>query len=108
MRLAMMMAIQAVAGPPLPADMRPVKPAPAPDAPKVACGEADASGAIVICGRPVDADRLRAVDATRYAEKPIRARTTIGKVAVSGEAEQGTLPNGMSSPRAMVKFRMPF
>ena len=39
MRLAMMMAMQAVAGPPLPADMRPVKPAPAPDAPKAACGD---------------------------------------------------------------------
>lgn len=62
MRLAMMMAMQAVAGPPLPADMRPVKPAPAPDAPKATCGEPDADGTIVICGRPVDANRLRPVD----------------------------------------------
>ena len=108
MRLAMMMAMQAVAGPPLPADMRPVKPAPAPDAPKATCGEPDADGTIVICGRPVNANRLRPVDETRYAEKPIRARTTIGKVGVSGEAEQGSLPNGMSSPRAMVKLKVPF
>lgn len=108
MRLVMMMAMQAVAGPPLPAEMRPARPAPAPDAATVACGQPDADGTIVICARPVDADRLRPVDPARYAETPIRARTTIGKVAVSGEAEQGALPNGMSSPRATVKFKVPF
>ena len=108
MRLAMMMAMQAVAGPPLPADMRPVKPAAAPGTPQPACGAPDADGTIVVCGRRADANRLRPVDDTRYAERPVRARTTIGKAAVSGEAEQGALPNGMSSPRAMLKLKVPF
>ncbi len=105
MRLAMMMAMQAVAGPPVPAELRPVKARPAVAAP---CGVPDDSGDIVVCARDKDADRLRAVDDTRYAEKPIRARTTIGKVGVAAEAEQGVLPNGQSSPRAMLKFKLPF
>lgn len=105
MRLAMMMAVQAVAGPPVPADLRPAMPKPALTA---RCDMSDTGGDVVVCGRARDADRLRPVDDTRYAATPIRARTTIGKVGVSAEAEQGTLPTGQTSPRAMLKLKLPF
>ncbi|MFN3433167.1 MAG: 5'-nucleotidase [Sphingomonas sp.] len=103
MRLAMMMALQ-VAGPPVPPELRPAKPATA----AVPCGEPDAAGDVVVCGRDRNADRLRPVDPDRYAERPIRAATRIGKVGVSAQAEQGTLPNGQSAPRAMLHFKLPF
>ncbi|MEH3157841.1 MAG: 5'-nucleotidase [Sphingomonas taxi] len=105
MRLVMMMAMQAaVAGPSLPAELRPAKPA----APARPCGETDAQGEIVVCGRDREADRLRPVDPNRYAEKPIRATTHIGKVAAAAEVEQGGLPDGRSAPRAMLHFKLPF
>ncbi len=105
MRLAMMMAVQAVAGPPIPSDLRPVKPRPMVETP---CGIPDGSGDIVVCARDKEADRLRPLDDLSYAQRPIRARTAIGKMGVGVEAEQGVLPNGQSSPRAMLKFRLPF
>ncbi|MCP3735999.1 5'-nucleotidase [Sphingomonas sp. RP10(2022)] len=104
MRLAIVMAVQAMAGPPVPADLRPAKPA----LPAVPCGETDARGDIVVCARARNADRLPRLDADRYAQQPIRAATGIGKVRVSAEAEQGTLPNGQSSPRAMLRLKLPF
>ncbi len=106
MRMALMMAMQTaqVAGPPLPAELRPVKPLPV----ETPCDQPDADGTIVVCARRSDADRLAAVDPDRYAQKPIRAATRIGNVRLSGEAEQGVLPNGMSSPRAMIRLKMPF
>jgi len=106
MRLAIMMALQTapVAGPPVPLDLRPVRPAPV----QTPCGEPDDHGDIVVCGRARDADRLPPFDPTRYAEKPIRANTTIGKARVSAEAEQGSLPNGQSAPRAMLRLKLPF
>lgn len=108
MRLAIMMALQAapVAGPPLPAELRPVKPASTPDA--VPCGTPDRRGDIVVCGRAAGADRLQRLDETRYAERPIRAATTLGKTRLSAEAEQGSLPGGQSAPRAMLRLKMPF
>ncbi len=106
MRLAMIMAMQVgqVAGPPLPVEMRPVKPTPV----ATPCGEPDERGDIVVCGRSPSADRLPRIDSSRYAERPVRARTTIGGIGVAAEAEQGTLPNGQSSPRAMLKLKLPF
>ncbi len=103
MRLAMMVALQ-VAGPPVPADLRPAKPAAA----AVPCGEPDAAGDVVVCGRGRDADRLRPVDPDRYADKPVRAATRIGNARLVAEAEQGTLPNGQSAPRAMLRLKLPF
>ena len=105
MRLAMMMAVQAFAGPPVPIELRPVKPL----AMATPCGEPDDSGDIVVCARARGADRLPPVDADRYAGRPVRAETgLVGKVRMSAAAEQGTLPNGQSSPRAMLHFKMPF
>ena len=106
MRLAVMMALQSlpVAGPPLPADMRPVAPATA----AVPCGTEDARGDIVVCGRDRTADRLPRLDPTRYAERPIRARTTIGTVDMAAQDEQGTMPDGKSAPRAMLHFKTKF
>ena len=105
MRLAMMMAVQAVSGPPIPADLRPVKPTPV----STPCGEPAANGDIVVCARARDADRLPRIDPDRYAGRPVRAETgLVGKMRMSAAAEQGTLPNGQSSPRAILHFRMPF
>jgi len=104
MRLAMMMTVQAIAGPPLPAELRPVRPTPA----ATPCNQPDAAGDIVVCGRAAGGNRLERLDPARYAERPIRARTTIGKVAASAAAEQGGLPDGRSAPRAMLRFRLPF
>ena len=104
MRLAVMMAVQAVAGPPLPVDLRPVRPTPV----ATPCGESDESGDIVVCGRARAADRLPRLDESKYANKPVRATTRIGKVGVAAVAEQGTLPNGQSSPRAMLRLKLPF
>ena len=72
------------------------------------CGEPDDDGDIVVCGRATNANRLPRLDPTLYAEKPIRANTTIGKARVSAEAEQGSLPNGQSAPRAMLRLKLPF
>ena len=104
MRLAMMMAMQAVSGPPVPADLRPVKPAPV----ATPCNQPDDHGDIVVCARARDADRLPRLDGSRYADTPVRAATTIGRVGLVAEAEQGTLPNGQSSPRAMLRLKLPF
>lgn len=108
MRLAILMALQAapVAGPPIPADLRPVKPAPVPASRP--CGTPDDRGDIVVCGRRSDANRLPRLDDTRYAERPLRATTTLGKARLSAEAEQGSLPGGQSAPRAMLRLKMPF
>jgi hypothetical protein len=108
MRLAIMMALQAapVAGPPLPAELRPTRPVPGPEA--VPCGTPDQRGDIVVCGRAAGANRLPRLDETRYAERPVRAATTVGKARLSAEAEQGSLPGGQSAPRAMLRLKMPF
>jgi hypothetical protein len=104
MRLTMMMAMQAVAGPPLPAELRAVRPTPV----AMPCGEPDDRGDIVVCGRARVADRLARLDEGRYAGKPVRATTRIGNVGVAAVAEQGTLPNGQTSPRAMLRLKLPF
>ena len=104
MRLAMMMAIQTVAGPPIPVEMRPVKPTPV----ATPCNQPDAQGDIVICARPSSANRLERMDPDRYAATPLRAATTVGKARLVAEAEQGVLPNGQSSPRAMLRLKLPF
>lgn len=105
MRLVVLMAMQAaVAGPPLPAELKPAKPA----APSTPCGETDGRGEIIVCGRAKDAYRLPRIDQDRYAERPVRAETGIGRARVGVEAEQGTLPNGQSSPRAMLRLKLPF
>jgi len=106
MRLAIIMALQAapVAGPPLPPELRPVRPAPV----QTPCGAPDDRGDIVVCGRTKDAARLPRLDDLRYAEKPIRANMAIGKARLSAEAEQGSLPGGQSAPRAMMRLKLPF
>lgn len=106
MRLAFLMALQAapVAGPPLPVELRPIKPL----ADASRCGEPDDAGEIVVCGRARDSDRLPRLDTDRYARAPMRASTAIGKVRMAAEAEQGALPNGQSSPRAMLRLKLPF
>lgn len=110
MSMAMSMAIQVgqaaqIAGPPLPAEMRPARPAPV----ARPCGELDEKGDIVICGRSQDGNRIGRIDPDRYAGKPVRAETgVIGQLRVAAEAEQGTLPNGQTSPRAMVRLKLPF
>lgn len=105
MRLAVMMAMQAVAGPPVPAELRPVRPTPV----ATPCNEPDAQGDIVVCARARDADRLPRIDPDRYAGRPVRAEAgLVGKMRMSAAAEQGTLPNGQSSPRAMLHFKLPF
>lgn len=107
MRLVLMMVIQAtqVVGPPIPKDPPPVKLVAA----TAPCGEPAENGDIVVCGRAKDADRLPRIDADRYVEAPVRAETGLfGKARVSLEAEQGSLSNGQTSTRAMVRLKMPF
>ncbi|GAA0672289.1 hypothetical protein FHT00_001753 [Sphingomonas insulae] len=105
MRLAMMMAMQAISGPPIPPELRPVKPTPV----ATPCGEPDAGGDIVVCARARGADRLGPIDTDRHAARPLRAETgLIGSIRMSAAAEQGTLPNGQSAPRAMLHLKMPF
>jgi hypothetical protein len=107
MLFAMVVAVQSaeVAGPPVPADLRPAKLRVA----ARSCGEPDESGDIVVCARAKDTDRLPRIDPNRYVQAPPRAETELlGKARLSLEAEQGTLPNGQSSPRAMVRLKMPF
>ncbi|MCU6455626.1 5'-nucleotidase [Sphingomonas sp. A2-49] len=106
-RMAMALALQAapVAGPPVPAELRPAR-APAPAVP---CGSRDDGGDIVVCARARDADRLRPVAEGTYARRPLRAETGVaGKLRVAAEAEQGVLPNGQSAPRAMMRLKLPF
>ena len=76
--------------------------------PSAPCGEPDEAGDIVVCARDRNADRLKPVDAQRYADKPVRAATRVGRIGLSAEAEQGALPNGQSAPRAMLRLKMPF
>ena len=105
--MAMALAMQAaqVAGPAVPAELRP---APTP-APAARCGDPDDDGDIVVCARGRDADRLRPVDDRAYARRPLRAETgVVGKLRMAAEAEQGVLPNGQSAPRAMVRLKLPF
>jgi len=114
MRLAMMVAMQAaqavpiagpIAGPPLPIELRPVRPAPV----ATPCGQPDDKGDIVICGRSSDGNRIGRLDPGRYGGKRVRAETrVIGQLRVAAEAEQGSLPNGQSSPRAMVRLKLSF
>jgi hypothetical protein len=101
-----MVALQAaqVAGPPAPADLTLKKPLPA----ALRCGEPDESGDIVICARGKEANRLPKLP-DRYVRVPARAETRIfGNARLSVEAEQGSLPSGQSSPRAMVRLKLPF
>lgn len=105
MPLAVIMAMQAaVAGPPVPADLRPSRPATV--SPR--CGEPDAAGDIVVCARNPDGNRIGRLDPDAYKEKPIRATGKVGKGTLSAEAEQGSLPSGQSAPRAMLRLKLPF
>ena len=107
MRLAMMMAMQAapISGPPVPPDLLPLRITPP------TCREQAARTAgddILVCGRTAASDRLPRLQGDRYEDKPVRATTTIGMVGVAAVAEQGTLPYGQSSPRAMLRLKLPF
>ena len=94
-----------VAGPPLPAELKPVKLRAAAQS----CGDFDESGDIVVCAPAKDTKRLPKIDRDRYVQKPPRAETRVPGVGrLSLEAEQGTLPNGHTSPRAMVRLKVPF
>lgn len=113
MRLAMMMAMQAVpvSGPPTPPDLLVTRITPRSCRQQAAADTATGDEAdVVVCGRASDADRLPRIDPDRYADTPLpRAETTVvGKLRIAAEAEQGVLPNGQTSPRAMLKFKLPF
>jgi hypothetical protein len=103
--LAVLMQSAPVAGPPLPAELRPAT-APSPTR---RCGEADRDGDILVCARDREAYRLRPLKGGPAPAAPLRAETgVVGKLRVAAEAEQGVLPNGQSSPRAMLRLKLPF
>jgi hypothetical protein len=100
-----------------PADGRSV---PARDAPRLDRPLAGAQGRcdtpdgydIVVCGRRGDAEsRHRLPQVGEAGEAPALPQAEIGlfgSVRGAIEAEQGSLPDGRSAPRAMVRVKVPF
>lgn len=96
----MMLAMQAVAGPPSPAKQVPVeRPCPAPQP-----GEE-----IVVCARPNDRFRLKPLSDRYTAERaPPKAETAIDGVGtVAVEAERAADAQGAPINRAMIRLRVP-
>lgn len=96
----MMLAIQAVAGPPAPTGpVRVEQP----------CPVAQPGEEIVVCARPNDGFRLKPL-ADRYTPErtPPKAETTINGVgSVAVEAEQAADAQGTPINRAMIRLRVP-
>lgn len=90
--------LQAVAGPVLPVTRRPaVSP----------CPLAASTEDIVVCARPSDAYRLKAL--SPRADEPAIPKAEIGFAGgrLAAEAEQATLAGGQQSQRLMLRWKLP-
>ena len=92
--------VQAVAGPFLPAAPRPASDAPCP----IAADSAD----IVVCGRTDQRFRLPRVPAAEDRLALPKAQLRLGPAALAAEAEQATLAGGAQSQRLMMRLKIPF
>ena len=113
MPIFLVLALQAAAAPPPPASIkavafdlgayRPSGHGPA------RCGSA-APGEILVCGRREGAgDYPFEEEQRRYAERPLRAETTLtGNVRLRAFVDSAQMPNGETSTRVMVGIRVPF
>jgi hypothetical protein len=74
-----------------------------------ACDAGHAGGEVVVCGRGdvQDRFRLRPAEDPRFADRPVRAETSIGNAKLRAHGEQGSV-GGFTSPRAMVTLSWPF
>lgn len=90
--------VQAVAGPVLPAVPRPRLARPCPVA---------TSGDVVVCARDQESFRLHAAPPVAERERVPKAQVRIGDVTVAAEGEAAGLPLGYFTNRAMMRVRIP-
>lgn len=92
--------LQAVAGPQLPAPLRPRSDKPCP----VQVDTAD----VVVCGRQDDRYRLPRTAALPERQLVPKAELRLGSAAVAAETEAAGLPGGISVNRLMFRLKVPF
>lgn len=90
--------IQAVAGPQLPAAPRPRSDKPCPLV---------VTADVVVCGREDDRFRLPRLPDQKERDGLGRAETSIGPARIAAEAEQVALPGGQQSKRLMMRLKLP-